>query len=129
MTRAHIQLGIESEFDRTVFVRVEGSKRPHWCQTNIAALVKNWQTMTDEQLSLMFGCSVRRVVEKRWALGLLRKRPITTGDLHHVQVNYRHSTYADIGEDIGRKKTSVEYIMARYLNAHSPNGMRKREAA
>lgn len=105
------------------------TKKPRWTSTDTEFIERNWKTMTDEQLALLFGCSVRRVVEKRWDLGLLRKRPITTNDLHHVQVNYQHSTYAAIGDDIGRKKSSVWYIMAKYLNAHSPNGMRKREAA
>lgn len=129
MTRqAHIQLGIFPEFDRVVFCHLP-EPAPRWCPTNVATLVKHWQTITDEQLARMFGCSVRRVVEKRGALGLLRKRPITTAELRHVEVNYQHSTYADIGPDIGRKPSSVGYIVRHLLRSTSPNGMRKREAA
>lgn len=116
MTRAHIQLGINPEFDRIVFVRSEGGKRPHWCITNVATLLKYWQVMTDEELAKMFRCGVRRVVEKREELGLLRKRPIRTNELRHVEANYLLSNYADIAQDLDRSEASVGYMVKAYIN-------------
>ena len=115
MTRqAHIQLGISPEFNRIEFYHVDCCKKQRWFKTNIAYLMQHWESMTDEELAEVFMCDVRRVVEKRNKLGLLRKRPVTTMEVEHVRVNYHLSKSPEIGSDIGRSGSSVRYIHSRY---------------